>query len=453
MHYLNSTISVFKKTTLFIFIAFSYFSASAQENSPYSRFGLGDMVPAQNIVSRSMGGISAGFIDVSGLAQSLNLSNPAALGTLNYTIFDIAGEIDTRTLKSNTSPAKYKTTNTIISYLQLGFPITPKRMFAKGNAWNIAFGLKPQTRINYKIREFKRIPTVDSLTALYEGTGGLSQANFSTAVRFKNLSLGLTTGYSFGNRETSTKLEFLNDSIRYQSSNSESFAKFGGLFLNLGAQYAIALKGKSTLRIGASVNLEQKLKANRNVLNETFIYDLDGTSIIAIDTVDIKKEQAGTIKLPATYNLGFTIVNPHWTIGADVDFANWKSYRNYGETDPLQNTTKLRFGAQYYPAKETTPTTSKNYWRFVKYRTGFFYGNDYVKLNTNRPDYAFTLGAGFPLIPFQNAFRTGQYVLLNTGVEIGQRGNKTNLSIRENVFRINIGFSLSGVWFQKRKYD
>ena len=36
-------------------------SAEAQENSPYSRYGLGDMVPGQNIISRGMGGIAAGY--------------------------------------------------------------------------------------------------------------------------------------------------------------------------------------------------------------------------------------------------------------------------------------------------------------------------------------------------------------------------------------------------------
>ena len=34
--------------------------ATAQDNSPYSRYGLGDLVPNTNINTRAMGGISAG---------------------------------------------------------------------------------------------------------------------------------------------------------------------------------------------------------------------------------------------------------------------------------------------------------------------------------------------------------------------------------------------------------
>ena len=36
-------------------------TAVAQENSPYSRYGLGDLAPNHNVFSRGMGGISAGL--------------------------------------------------------------------------------------------------------------------------------------------------------------------------------------------------------------------------------------------------------------------------------------------------------------------------------------------------------------------------------------------------------
>ncbi len=35
----------------------------AQDNSPYSRYGLGDLVPNTNVNSRAMGGVSAGYVD------------------------------------------------------------------------------------------------------------------------------------------------------------------------------------------------------------------------------------------------------------------------------------------------------------------------------------------------------------------------------------------------------
>ncbi|MCR6719329.1 MAG: hypothetical protein NVV59_03345 [Chitinophagaceae bacterium] len=53
--------------------------ASAQDNSPYSRFGLGDLVPNTNINTRAMGGISAGYTDF----KSINYNNPASFGSFS----------------------------------------------------------------------------------------------------------------------------------------------------------------------------------------------------------------------------------------------------------------------------------------------------------------------------------------------------------------------------------
>ncbi len=60
-----------KLFTLVLF-ALPYFSLS-QENSPYSRYGIGNLAPTSNILTRGMGGISAGYAD----AASLNFLNPA----------------------------------------------------------------------------------------------------------------------------------------------------------------------------------------------------------------------------------------------------------------------------------------------------------------------------------------------------------------------------------------
>ncbi len=451
MHSAKLTAPV-KQITLFIFVVFTYTFASAQDNSPYSRYGLGDIVPSQNMVSRGMGGITAGLIDSSGFlpySQSINLNNPASLGSLNTTLFDFGAEIDIRNLKSNSSPEKFTAVNTIISYLQLGFPITPKRMAAKGNYWGISFGLRPETRVGYKIIAADRLVGIDSISTLFEGSGGLNRANFSTGIKFKRLSLGLSTGYSFGNRETSTKLGFNNDTVRYMQSNTLAQARFGGVFLNLGAQYAIRLQNKSVLRLGVTANLKQNLRAKRDNVNETFQYSNDG-SVISIDTVNFSKDSPGTITLPASFTGGFTYTNDHWVYGADVEYSTWSQFRYFGAKDAVQDNVTVRMGAQYYPARINTP--SNKYWSFVRYRAGFYYGNDYINLNSNRPAYGVTFGAGLPLTSFRR-LRLGEFVTLNAGAEAGQHGNKSNLGIRETILRFNFGVAMTAAWFQRRKYD
>src|SRR5437868_9644547 len=65
------------RSVIFLLLCFfSLKSFSQQENSPYSRFGVGDPVPRTNIVNRGMGGVVAAYRDTFGLI--INLNNPAS---------------------------------------------------------------------------------------------------------------------------------------------------------------------------------------------------------------------------------------------------------------------------------------------------------------------------------------------------------------------------------------
>ena len=447
MRLVKLTTARFKRT-------FSIFSALlitsvlfAQENSPYSRYGMGDVVPNQNVVSRGMGGIAAGYSDF----QSLNFVNPASLGGVRSTVFDLGGDIDIRNLKSNSSPDKFQSVNTLISYLQIGFPIASEKMMKKDKFWGVSFGLRPVTRINYKINTSERTP-VDSISTLYEGSGGISQANVSTGIKFKNFSLGLSTGYSFGSKDYSTQREIKNDSAFYYPSNSAVKTRFGGVFVNAGMQYDIVSKDKkSLLRLGAYANLKQNLSAKRSEIQETITYDGNG-GFINIDTVSFTNDVVGKVKLPATYGVGFTYVKRNLVFGADLELTNWSDYRYYEETDALQNSYTVRVGGQYQPAKDNTPASK--YWSFVKYRAGLYYGNDYVKINDkSRPNYGLTVGAGLPLTSLARSAYVREVVVLNTGIEVGTRGGKESQSLRENILRFSIGISMNARWFFKPKYD
>src|SRR5205809_6526527 len=80
---------------------------SAQENSPFSRYGLGDIYPTQSIANRGMGGVSAAYSH----EQALNTINPASYSALKFVryangtnggliTYDLGISIDSRTLRS-----------------------------------------------------------------------------------------------------------------------------------------------------------------------------------------------------------------------------------------------------------------------------------------------------------------------------------------------------------------
>ncbi|MFT3909832.1 MAG: hypothetical protein QM737_10435 [Ferruginibacter sp.] len=466
MHLVNLTTAGLKRIVGLSFALFIYSITIAQENSPYSRYGLGDIVPNQNIVSRGMGGVGIAASNI----FSINFTNPASLGNLTSTtrfpntIFDLGGEIDIRTLKSTNNASKsskYTSTNTLISYLQVAFPIAPAKMERKNIHWALSFGLRPVTRINYKIEKNERLTGIDSLNTMYEGSGGVNQFNLSTGLRFltshkkglpESLSIGLSSGYTFGNKDYSTRLTFINDTVAYLKSNTQTQSHFGGVFLNIGVQYQLPL-GKNRnrmLNIGAYANLQQNLKAKQDHIDETVAYGGSG-DIVPIDTVASSTNLSGTVKMPSVYGIGFNYQDSgsNWTVGADFEYTDWKSYSYFGEKDNVQNSWILRVGAEYYPAKKNTP--SNKYFKYVKYRAGFYLGPDYVKLDKTRTNYAATVGASFPLT-IARLLQMGEYVSLNTAVEYGGRGNRQSFSFHENTLRFCIGLSMNARWFVKKSY-
>lgn len=447
----SAKLTIAKSLSVF-FVALGLQSTTyAQENSPYSRYGLGDIVPNHNILSRGMGGVAAGIQDYKGYFQSLNFTNPASLASVEVTMFDISAESDSRTLKSTNPPAKYTQTNSLFSSFQLAFPLTTKKMIKKGNAWGLSFGLRPVTRIGYKIEKNERLTGIDSLHTIYEGDGGVNQAYLGTAVKIQNFSIGAIAGYMFGNKNYTTRLEFINDTTDYYKGIYSSKTNFGGFFVNAGVQYSYPMKN-GTLCVGLYGGVRQKLKATRDDAKETFYYDANGQTF-RLDSVYEQNGVKGTISYPSTVGIGFAYSGSNWMFGMDVETTNWSNYTYYGQTDAVKNNYTVRAGMQYYPAK--IGMSVKKYFNFVKYRAGLYYGTDYVQSNASHPEYGVSVGAGFPLTSLQ---RLGygsydrEFVLLNTAVEFGSRGNKQN-NIRDNTLRFSIGIAMTARWFVKPKYN
>jgi hypothetical protein len=407
---------------------------SAQENSPYSRYGLGDQVPGGHIINRAMGGISTAYFDY----QSINYMNPATYSKLRVTTFDLGFEVDTRTLREPNNPGKFNSASANIAYVQLGIPLVPKR------SWGLNFGLKPSTRVNYKIQTNER-NAIDSLATLYEGTGGSYDVFFGTGIAFKNLSIGVNVAYSFGTKDYSTRKTFINDSVFYYQSNHQTKSTFGGFTFQGGALYSAKLAKTTWLRLGVTGQMERTLNANRDIIRESFEYDPNGGTF-SVDSVFQQNDIDGTITYPSSFNAGFVLEKENeWLIGADYSAANWSNYQFFGEKDPLQNAWQFKIGGQWTPDM----LRGKSYWSRVTYRTGFFVGRDYIKADADLPVLGITAGAAFPI---RRGNYTNQYTVINTGFEIGRRGNDQN-KIRENFFRISVGLSLSDIWFQKRKYE
>lgn len=453
---------------------FSFFSGTitmAQDNSPYTRYGIGDLVPSTNINTRGMGGISAAYIDNYGL--SINFNNPASYShfiaakeaksnkvTSGRAILDIGMNFESRTLREQNNPTKFVASNALFSHVQVGVPL-------KKN-WGMSFGLRPVSRISYKIAQRERLfdpgtgQPIDSAYTEYTGDGGSYLASFGTGFKIFNkqtakgedkqsLSIGFNAGYLFGKKDYSTRRTLLNDTVEYYRGNFENRTTFGNLYFNGGLVYRTMLNEtkRQFLTIGAYGNWGQKLNGKQDIIRETYFVDVTQGNL-QLDSVSIKSDIKGTIDYPASYTIGFTYekeAQPKeagWLIGVDFSQQNWSDYRFYGQSDFVANKWELRVGTQLRPAPK------RNYFSNVAYRAGFFIGPDYIKVDKKLPVFGATLGLGLPLAQSRQA--PGQATVINMAFEFIKRGNNDNL-LKENLFRFSLGFSLSDVWFVKRKYD
>ncbi len=410
------------------------FQSFGQENSPYSRYGVGDLNPNQNIVNRAMGGVSLAYWDV----QSVNFNNPASYANLKLTTFDVGLDYTSRTLRSsNPDLPKFKSAYLIPSYVNIGFNLSKKKN------WGMNLGLRPVSRINYEINARNRIPGIDSVGYRYAGSGGSYQAFMGMAYGTKRLSIGFNAGYMFGNKEYTTKLLFANDTVQYLKANYADSTSFGGVFAKLGIQYTAVVAGDMNLRFGGTFGLQNEMSAKRNVTRETFNFNDRG--ITPLDSVYRVTNEKGKIVSPA--NFGFAIMLEKidkWMFGAEFNYADWDSYQYFGVKDAVKSNWTARIGGQFVPK-----INSKSYWSRVAYRGGFYFGPDYVNLGSTLNNWAVTFGMGLPVR--RNVY-TNQYTTINTSFEIGGRGKKQD-AVRENLFRFAIGFNLSDIWFNKREYQ
>ena len=430
------------KLTCLLLAALPMFCFS-QENSPYSRYGIGNVLPSGNIQNRAMGGISAGYTD----AGTINTVNPATYGNLVLTTLDVGVEYDGRVIKSQNPIGTFKSNNGVISYLQVGFPLLygNKKAIKNQTAWALTFGLKPISRISYKISA-NSAASLDSASTIFEGSGGVNEAFVGTALRIKNFSIGVNSGYLFGSKDyTSTRAIYNDSSDYFYTANYATQTRFGGVFLNAGIQYAFKIK-KGTLRLGAYTNLKQQYNATKDDTRQTVSYDADG-NITKIDSVFENAGQKGKVQLPSTFGAGFTIEKEHVLLGADFETTNWDTYRFFDQKDPVQNSWLGKFGIQYFPS----PNGSPKYFNNVRYRAGVSFGKDYIAVDNNLPVYTISLGGTFPL-KLRHSFYDNQYSFLNLSFEYGNRGNNSN-NIKENTFKVGVGFSLSDIWFRRQKYQ
>jgi hypothetical protein len=416
-----------------------YGPKSTKENSPYSRYGIGNLNNNSNSLIRGLGGTATAFNDV----FSVNSFNPATYSFLKATTLDFALEASSN--KVSMGDKSYSSGTAILSYLNLGIPL--------GKNLGMNLGFKPIAHTYYNANDTTNVAGIGSSIYNYNGDGNMQFAYIGFSGRYKGFSIGFNAGYVFGNYDYANSLTALDSggistSIRdVELSHND---QVGGLYWKGGLLYCNEVKKGYFLNIGAAFTLSQPLNIKRNSYAIAYETELaaDGSQAVGnIDTISSTLGTKGTLDMPLEYSFGINYGKSfHWNVGADFQYTDWSSFQKMGEREGIaDNSYRASVGAQFTPDPEAT---GKKYFSMVTYRLGAYYGKDYLNINNTEIDYmGGTIGASFPL-----KRNYDQFGRINTALDIGQRGTLTNGLAKEFFVKFTLGVSLNDIWFIRPKY-
>ncbi len=436
-----------------IVLIFTATSVMAQQSSPYSRYGLGDMISLQSAVTKGMGNWSAAFQS----PYFMNLDNPASFAFLRTTDFETGIYYNASSLSDlNTT---YNSDDGNINRLSIGFPLSRGKLDTtdkKKFHWGAGFGMVPTHRVFYNFQENHEDSVIGNYSSLYQGNGTLYQyylANglsytFEGDSTYHDLALGVHTGFMFGQLAYSEALDFV-DSLNYFDTRNVNSLSFNELVWHMGFQYRLrfhknADEGKWN-KYEVTVGAFTQLASDHTITFDNVWTRYDDN--VLLDTLLFDENADSAARLPMRFGVGFMFEKKRaWRIGADYSFIKWSELAIPLHHDVLNDQWRVALGGGITP-----DYNGDRYGEKIDYRLGFYYGNSNISINGNTFDeYGLTLGFGLPVF-YRKSLQLG---MLNFSFELGQRGTTENNLIRENYLRSTLTFTLNDYkWFRKREIE
>lgn len=426
--------------------------AQPQDNSPYSRYGFGDIQNDQFIFSQGMGSLGASTLD----PWHINLTNPASYSYLQATAFEVGMDATYRNLSSSTESSDIYKGN--LNYIALGMPlINPindalervERTYDLG----LVIALKPHSTVGYDILSTEEHPEVGTIQRNYVGEGGTYKLLSGLSGRYKDFSFGFNAGYLFGKISYNSLVYFEDLPSAYNNDFSESFSVKGFIY-NLGATYTLTLnKSKlspetsllpNQLILGIYGNTATSFNTSGDVFYGGLLTSVEVGSL-NYDTLYIQEALAGKGTLPAQIGAGISYQHgKKWMAGVNYEQTFWSQYKNEGKLkeDNLLDAFRISAGFDFVPNYQSYT----NAFQRMHYRAGIYYRTDGRSENGNQfSEAALNLGLG---VPFVFKRKTSNLdISLSFGRSMGER------LISENFVKFGLGLTFNDQeWFIKRRY-
>lgn len=429
--------------------------AQPKFNSPYSRFGIGDIAANYFANQAGWGGQTAAFHD----PYHLNLANPASFAYLRATALETG--IFTKYSQYSSASASQNEWNGNLAYLALGFTLKSpiNEVLDKNKSpWNHAMGisLTPYARVGYNIDQRDTLPNLEDVEQEFTGSGGLFRLAWTGATKYKNTALGLNLGWVFGKSTYANNTRFYDTSSVQLPTFQDNFRQdlaANGFVWNAGIQHDFVLERSENdktiptrwITFGLSGNGQYQLNAYEDRYQIRSRGQTSSGGFSVADTLFSSVDQRRQITLPSTFSFGIQYVKANkLKVGAQAVMENWSDYSNEARPETLRNTFAFSGGVEYTPDY----SSYNRFMKRIRYRAGFYYRQDPRTVSgTNFNDNGITLGVGLPVVlPRQQAS------FVNLALEIGKIGADSPLE--ETYFRFTAGFTLNdNTWFFKRRFE
>lgn len=398
--------------------------AQNNTNSPYTRYGYGELADPVTANSKAMGGVAYALRD----KMHINFANPASYTAVDSLTFIFDGGVSLQNTNFSDGLMKKNAKNSSFDYVTMEF---------RAAKWmGISLGLLPYSNIGYNlvgITDGTDDTPANNVT--YTGEGGLHQLYFGAGFKLvKNLSVGANIAYLWGDFERGKAITFSSSTLLYNYAKSMNVA-VKSYKLDLGAQYTLKFAKKHDLTLGAIFSPGHEMNSDAGV------YDQLGNDDMGYTTTE--RDTVLKCGIPTTIGFGLAYMyDNRLTVGVDGTLQNWNDVYFLNEKNVMCKRAKVSVGAEYYPNP-----MGRTFFSHVRYRLGAYISKPYYKVDGERAakEFGLTAGFGIPLPKSRSLVNlSAQYVHL--------KGQKTDF-LTENTFRICVGVTFNERWFFKRKVD
>ncbi len=407
-------------------------TAQSSMNSPYTRYGYGQLSDLSFGNSKAMGGIAIGLRD----GYQVNVTNPASYSAVDSLTFLFDAGMTLQNANFSENGTKTNAKNSSVDYLAVQFRLS------KGLGFTLGF--VPFSTVGYSFSQTSYLPdatdgTTQYTTYSYDGDGGIQQVMAGLGYQvFKGLSVGANFSYLYGDVTHTFTTTFSNTSAT-KSVKTEQIS-VSDYKLDFGAQYTLRFNKKNVLNLGVIFSPGHEMNADGYTTRATYAYSSTYSSYL-VQTTSTDTISSG-FSLPTTFGVGATYVyDNRLTVGLDYSSQKWADAKYLGvKGEYLTNRHKVSAGMEFTPNY-----FSHNYLKRVRYRLGAYYATPYAKVDGREGANEYSVSAGFGLPLFNSKS------LLNLSGQWVKVSPKTKGLLSENYLKLNIGLTFNEQWFQKWK--